>query len=41
MFLHRELVAAAETCTVGKRAVRILLQCFLIYLSKLVIVIYF
>ena len=40
-FLHPQLVAAAETCMVGKRAVRILLQCFLIYLSKLIVVIYF
>ena len=31
MFLHPQLVAATETRTVGKRAVRILLQC----LSKL------
>ena len=40
MFLHPQLVAAAETRTVGKRAICILLQCF-IYLSKLVVVIYF
>ena len=32
--------AATETCTVGKRAARILLECFLVYLSKLVVVIY-
>ena len=41
MFLHPQLVAVAETRTVGKRAVCILLQCFLFYLSKLVVVIYF
>ena len=32
---------AAKTCTVGKGAVRILLECFVVYLSKLVVVIYF
>ena len=34
------LVAATETCMVGKRAAHIILECFLVYLSKLVVVIY-
>ena len=34
-------LVAAETRMVGKRAVRIPLECFLVYLSKLVVVIYF
>ena len=35
-----QLVDATKTCMVGKRAARILLECFLVYLSKLVVVIY-
>ena len=40
LWICPELVAA-ETRTVGKRVVRILLECFLVYLPKLVVVIYF
>ena len=34
-----QLVAAAETCTVGKRAVRILLECFLVFKMKFLVTI--
>ena len=40
LWICPELVAA-KTCMVGKGAVRILLECFVVYLSKLVVVIYF